>query len=153
MHKYRIYWHTYHKNLRFIPANAELLQEKIGELSNRVRQLEDALSQSHSSHSKDPHPLLKAELLMINQPLRKEKPTGSSTEEESLLKSIGSLYVAVGCHHLVLTCKLHRSISPQGQETWFGETVNSWVCSFVILLQASLTSGVGLTVSSASALR
>jgi hypothetical protein len=50
---------------RFILAGAEQLHEKIFELGDRVRQLEDALELLHSKTSKEPHPLLAPELLRI----------------------------------------------------------------------------------------
>jgi hypothetical protein len=50
---------------RFILAGAEQLHEKIFELGDRVRQLEDALELLHSNTSKEPHPLLAPELLRI----------------------------------------------------------------------------------------
>ncbi|KAF9005439.1 hypothetical protein BDQ17DRAFT_1399143 [Cyathus striatus] len=50
---------------RFILANTEQLHEKIFELSDRVRQLEEALQTLQSSCSNQPHPLLAPELLRI----------------------------------------------------------------------------------------
>ncbi|KAF8158547.1 hypothetical protein B0H34DRAFT_709315 [Crassisporium funariophilum] len=50
---------------RFILAGAEQLHEKIFELSDRVRQLEDALECLQTRCSNQPHPLLAADLLKI----------------------------------------------------------------------------------------
>ena len=50
---------------RFILAGAEQLHEKIFQLSDRVRQLEDALECLQSRCSNEPHPLLSQELLKI----------------------------------------------------------------------------------------
>ncbi|KAG6889814.1 hypothetical protein C0992_003929 [Termitomyces sp. T32_za158] len=50
---------------RFILANTEQLHEKIGVLSDRVRQLEDALQTLQATHSPHPHPLLTSDLLQI----------------------------------------------------------------------------------------
>ncbi|KAH0586545.1 hypothetical protein H2248_007770 [Termitomyces sp. 'cryptogamus'] len=50
---------------RFILANTEQLHEKIALLSDRVRQLEDALQTLQATHSPRPHPLLAPELLQI----------------------------------------------------------------------------------------
>jgi hypothetical protein len=50
---------------RFILAGAEQLHEKIFQLSDRVRQLEDALECLQSQYSNQPHPLLTPELLRI----------------------------------------------------------------------------------------
>lgn len=53
------------KKYRFILAGAEQLHEKIFQLSDRVRQLEDALESLQSRCSSQPHPLLSPELLKI----------------------------------------------------------------------------------------
>ena len=53
------------KTKRFILAGAEQLHEKIFQLSDRVRQLEDALECLQSRCSNQPHPLLSPELLRI----------------------------------------------------------------------------------------
>ncbi|KAJ2931854.1 hypothetical protein H1R20_g5236, partial [Candolleomyces eurysporus] len=50
---------------RFILANTEQLHEKIAQLSERVRQLEDGLQTVQSRVSNQPHPLLAPELLKI----------------------------------------------------------------------------------------
>ncbi|KAJ3507044.1 hypothetical protein NLJ89_g6525 [Agrocybe chaxingu] len=97
---------------RFILANTEQLHEKIFELSERVRQLEDALEFLQSRCSNQPHPLLAPELLKIKtsqelygtmnmQPLQPVASTSSSeysapsreatTRDEYLRKSVGAL--------------------------------------------------------------
>ncbi|KAF5361070.1 hypothetical protein D9756_004646 [Leucocoprinus leucothites] len=50
---------------RFILANTETLHDKIAELSDRVRQLEEALEQVQKQCSNQPHPLLAPELLRV----------------------------------------------------------------------------------------
>jgi hypothetical protein len=50
---------------RFILANTEQLHDKIVELSERVRQLEDALGDLQSKVSDASHPLLAPELLRL----------------------------------------------------------------------------------------
>ncbi|KAK2460474.1 hypothetical protein APHAL10511_007521 [Amanita phalloides] len=50
---------------RFILANTEQLHEKIFQLSDRVRQLEDALESMQASNSNQPHALLAPELRSI----------------------------------------------------------------------------------------
>ncbi|KAI0251590.1 fungal-specific transcription factor domain-containing protein, partial [Lactifluus subvellereus] len=47
---------------RFVLADTDRLHNKIAEMSDRIRQLEDALAVSHSSVSRDPHPLLQRDL-------------------------------------------------------------------------------------------
>jgi hypothetical protein len=50
---------------RFVLADTEELHTRIAQMSQRIRQLEDALSVSHSGDSKDRHPLLHDELLSL----------------------------------------------------------------------------------------
>jgi hypothetical protein len=80
----------------FVLANTETLHEKIGDLSNRVRQLEDALAESHSAITHERHPLLSADLLAIKRPLEREKmepsilPTAED-EADDAADAMGSL--------------------------------------------------------------
>ncbi|KAK7031348.1 putative transcriptional regulatory protein C1F7.11c [Favolaschia claudopus] len=112
------------KGNRFVLANTEVLHDKISDLSSRVRHLEDALGQSHSLHSIQPHPLLAPELLKIKRPLEREradlpkeqKPEPPSTEGAD---AMGSL-----------------SISENGRSKFFGRAANSWY-----LLQNETSSG------------
>lgn len=103
------------KGNRFVLANTEALHDKINELSNRVRHLEDALAQSHAQNSTYPHPLLAEELLQIKRPLERERMDVSPAvkEEESetndTIDSIGSLSISYG-----------------GRSTFYGQTANSW---------------------------
>jgi len=56
------------KGTRFILANTEQLHSKIQDMSDRIRNLEDALQALHSDHTDNPHqphPLMEAELLGI----------------------------------------------------------------------------------------
>lgn len=56
------------KGTRFILANTEQLHTKIQQMSDRIRNLEDALQSVHSAHaseSEQPHPLMQPELLTI----------------------------------------------------------------------------------------
>ncbi|KAG6335334.1 hypothetical protein ID866_3766 [Astraeus odoratus] len=50
---------------RFVLADTEHLHQKIAEMGQRIRQLEDALSITQSSTSSDVHPLLTEDLLAI----------------------------------------------------------------------------------------
>lgn len=81
-------------------ANTEVLHDKIGELANRVRQLEDGLAQSHALHSLQPHPLLTPDLLNIKRPLERERldaPPKQENPDVTLnegVDALGSLYVA-----------------------------------------------------------
>ncbi|KAJ3515761.1 hypothetical protein NLJ89_g1555 [Agrocybe chaxingu] len=102
------------KGNRFVLANTEALHEKINILANRVRHLEDALSESHALTAHTAHPLLSEELLQIKRPLERERldvPTQEEKPEtEDTIDSLGSL-----------------SISNDGRSTFFGQTANSWI--------------------------
>jgi hypothetical protein len=80
----------------FVLANTETLHEKINELANRVRSLEDALGQSHSLNSTDIHPLLSEDLLQIKRPLERERVDPNPSKEEpsssgEAIDALGSL--------------------------------------------------------------
>ncbi|KAJ7460587.1 fungal-specific transcription factor domain-containing protein [Mycena latifolia] len=105
---------------RFVLASTQELHEKISELANRVRELEDALRSSHSHLSNEQHPLLSEELLRIKAPLQREVPAfrnqatgGTAIKEEEhnpdVVDAFGSL-----------------SISLSGGAKYFGTTANSW---------------------------
>ncbi|KAJ7173815.1 fungal-specific transcription factor domain-containing protein [Mycena filopes] len=104
---------------RFVLASTQELHEKISELANRVRELEDALRSSHSHLSNEQHPLLSEELLRIKAPLQREvpafrnQPPGNAIKEEEhnpdVVDAFGSL-----------------SISLSGGAKYFGTTANSW---------------------------
>jgi hypothetical protein len=50
---------------RFVLADTEKLHQKIAQMSDRIRQLEDALAILQSTQTRDPHPLLHRDLLKI----------------------------------------------------------------------------------------
>ncbi|KAH7922072.1 hypothetical protein BV22DRAFT_1037878 [Leucogyrophana mollusca] len=52
---------------RFVLAATEHLHRRIAKMSERIRQLEDALGSLQSQHSTEPHPLLRDDLLGVNQ--------------------------------------------------------------------------------------
>ncbi|KAF9561089.1 hypothetical protein CPC08DRAFT_664768 [Agrocybe pediades] len=84
---------------RFILAGAEQLHEKISELSDRVRQLEEAVEVLQAKVSNEPHPLLAPALLKIktSQELYGSPPSHpattsvTETRDENLRLSVGSL--------------------------------------------------------------
>jgi len=87
---------VFYASCRFVLANTEALHEKITILANRVRQLEDGLSQSHAlTNAHTSHPLLTEELLQIKRPLERERLDVPSREEkpetEDAIDSLGSL--------------------------------------------------------------
>ncbi|EEB92645.1 hypothetical protein MPER_08814, partial [Moniliophthora perniciosa FA553] len=102
---------------RFVLASTQELHEKIHELSNRVRELEDGLRVDHAQITHEPHPLLSDDLLKIKAPLQREVPAlrngAVKQEEESnpdVLDAFGSL-----------------SISMSGKTKYFGHIANSWL--------------------------
>jgi hypothetical protein len=83
-------------------ASTTELHEKILQLANRVRQLEDGLRSTHSQISHEPHPLLADDLLKIKAPLQREPPTTrgapSIKEEEGnppLVDAFGALSIDI----------------------------------------------------------
>ncbi|KAL5512411.1 hypothetical protein ACEPAG_3403 [Sanghuangporus baumii] len=86
---------------RFVLANTDKLHNKLIQMSQRIRQLEDALQISHSSVSGMPHPLLSEPLLAIksgvdgltNEENEKEE-NEVADEEEELATAFGTLTVA-----------------------------------------------------------
>ncbi|PSR73788.1 hypothetical protein PHLCEN_2v10358 [Hermanssonia centrifuga] len=100
---------------RFVLASTQDLHEKILELSNRVRDLEDGLRVSHSIHSTDNHPLLSDDLLRIKAPIQREGLTASGSngnpDEQGgdVVDSFGSL-----------------AISDTGRTNFFGQATSSF---------------------------
>ncbi|KAF5336101.1 hypothetical protein D9611_006219 [Ephemerocybe angulata] len=103
---------------RFVLASTQELHEKITELANRVRELEDGLKTSHAKTSTEQHPLLSEDLLKVKMPLQREPPAlrngGLAIKEEEnapeALDAFGSL-----------------SISLSGRTKYFGHIANSWL--------------------------
>ncbi|KIM39486.1 hypothetical protein M413DRAFT_446984 [Hebeloma cylindrosporum] len=79
---------------RFILADTEQLHEKIYEMSNRIRQLEDALAILQSTVSDLRHPLLTEELLKVkfgSESINARQATTSDDESPATSKSIDAL--------------------------------------------------------------
>jgi hypothetical protein len=75
-------------------ANTEVLHEKISVLASRVRDLEDALAEAHRARSRDQHPLLAPELLLLKRPLEREAPEPQKdieAEANEVAQAVGSL--------------------------------------------------------------
>lgn len=102
-------------------ASTQDLHQKIEELSNRVRELEDGLRQSHGMHSQETHPLLSEDLLRIKAPLQRENlsvANGNSDEPGGdVVDSFGSL-----------------SISDTGRTNYFGQATSSWVRTIILCI-------------------
>ncbi|EPQ56422.1 hypothetical protein GLOTRDRAFT_128366 [Gloeophyllum trabeum ATCC 11539] len=107
------------KGNRFVLANTEALHEKIDLLSNRVRQLEDALGEVYSQQSSHPHPLLSEELLNIKRPLEREEQDAAPTRERpedaaEVIDAFGSL--TFSRHVKLLLASLHSLTCLQNEE-------------------------------------
>lgn len=102
--------------LRFVLASTQDLHEKISELCCRVRELEDALRESNSHLSDQPHPLLAEELLKIKAPLERD---ASESNQQDIKKEDLSPDVVDSFGSL--------SISQTGKTKFYGHTANSWV--------------------------
>jgi hypothetical protein len=111
-------------------ASTQELHEKIHELANRVRELEDALRSDHAQLSNEQHPLLSEDLLKIKAPLQRDihslrTNSDPQKEEESnpdVVDAFGSL-----------------SISLSGKTKFFGQIANSWVSQFAVSESGYLT--------------
>ncbi|KAI0049518.1 hypothetical protein FA95DRAFT_1588235 [Auriscalpium vulgare] len=83
---------------RFVLADTDRLHNKITDMSDRIRQLEDALALSHGHVSRDAHPLLQRDLLKVKSIIdlhaavdqeggdssRSSEPPGEGDESQSL---------------------------------------------------------------------
>ncbi|KAF9048213.1 hypothetical protein BDZ89DRAFT_1057787 [Hymenopellis radicata] len=103
---------------RFVLASTQELHEKISELANRVRELEDALRNSHSRLSNEPHALLSEELLKIKAPLQREAPALRNTSVHSIKEEEQNPDVVDAFGTL--------SLSLSGRAKYYGQTANSW---------------------------
>ncbi|KAI6106042.1 fungal-specific transcription factor domain-containing protein [Pisolithus croceorrhizus] len=98
---------------RFVLAATEHLHLRMAKMSERIRQLEGALSELQVQHSTEPHPLLRPDLLKASQsddnagPPSADDPAGVERTPE-LLEAFGTL-----------------SISNSGAPRFFGPTAGS----------------------------
>ncbi|KAH7102397.1 hypothetical protein BKA62DRAFT_700239 [Auriculariales sp. MPI-PUGE-AT-0066] len=85
--------------IRFVLSNTEHLHEKIGQMSSRISELEDALATLQSQLSSESHPLLTEQLLAIKIPLenpdKREEDIRRKHEEATgpLVVQMGTLVV------------------------------------------------------------
>ena len=105
--------------LSFVLADTEKLHTKIAQMSDRIRQLEDALAILQSTQSPDPHPLLHRDLLKVKSSIElhsaveNEEGFLQSQEdaEESYIDAFGTL-----------------AIRDDGAATFYGRSAGSEVC-------------------------
>ncbi|KNZ80133.1 hypothetical protein J132_07123 [Termitomyces sp. J132] len=104
---------------RFVLASTQELHEKISELANRVRQLEDGLRIAHSQLSPtEVHPLLTEELLRIKAPLQREPATMRNQSAHAVKEEEQNADVVDAFGTL--------SISISGRTKYYGTQANSW---------------------------
>ncbi|KAI9571978.1 fungal-specific transcription factor domain-containing protein [Boletus coccyginus] len=82
---------------RFILAATEHLHRRIAKMSERIRQLEDALSDLQSQHSTEPHPLLREDLLGVDhkddEPFTPPDESGTPGHHPDVLDTFGTLSI------------------------------------------------------------
>jgi hypothetical protein len=96
-------------------AATEHLHKRIAKISNRVRQLEDALASLQAKHYSEPHPLLRDDLLSANAML--DDDDAGKTEDSRPPRPLESID-AFGT----------LSISDNGVARFFGPTGGPEVC-------------------------
>ena len=103
------------RTFRFILADTEQLHRKISEMSERIRQLEDALAIFQAGISHERHPLLRDELLTIKFGPEVRRTVDEEHKRDMLSSSIDALgTLTVGEH---------------GESKYFGRSAGSEVSS------------------------
>jgi hypothetical protein len=74
-------------------AATDHLHKRIALMSNRIRQLEDALAVLQSGCSKEPHPLLRDELLTLKLD-KEDAPVEAGEEQPEVIDSFGTLSIS-----------------------------------------------------------
>jgi len=119
---------------RFVLADTEKLHQKIAQMSDRIRQLEDSLAILQSTLSNESHPLLARDLLKIKSSIELHAAVGQDTfpapgssqaglqsraedESESTIDAFGTL-----------------AIRDDGAATFYGRSAGSEVCVSLVSL-------------------
>ncbi|EKM78436.1 hypothetical protein AGABI1DRAFT_121521 [Agaricus bisporus var. burnettii JB137-S8] len=118
---------------RFVLADTEKLHQKIAHMSDRIRQLEDAVAILQSTLSNEPHPLLSRELLTIKSSIELHAAVGQDTfsgqrsedESESAIDAFGTL-----------------AIRDDGAATFYGRSAGSEVASSTSSFNMSETDSI-----------
>lgn len=116
---------------RFVLASTTELHEKINQLGNRVRQLEDALRASHSQLSTETHPLLVDDLLRIKAPLQREPPSSANASLNSTSMPLPDNMPKeeeeeATNNPIIVDAFGSLSISVSGGVKYYGHIANSW---------------------------
>lgn len=110
---------------RFILADTDRLHQKISTMSDRIRQLEDALAILQSSISRETHPLLRRELLDIKSGLTLHSATNlkpSQPGSEEVQDEEGSYVDAFGT----------LAVRDDGAATFYGRSAGTEVSDILI---------------------
>lgn len=103
---------------RFVLTDTDKLHQKIAEMSQRIRQLEDALAIFQSGVSTATHPLLRDELLSIKLGPEARPPQETQSLEESTEDPVTDTIDAFGT----------LTIGDGGESSYFGRSGGSEVC-------------------------
>lgn len=71
---------------RFVLADTDKLHRKIADMSDRIRQLEDALAILQSTLTREPHPLLHRDLLKIKSSIELHSAVDGDGDQDQLLE-------------------------------------------------------------------
>lgn len=117
---------------RLILTDTDELYQKIYEMSQRIRQLEDGLALLQSGISPEKHPLLQDELLSIKYGPKQRTSAEAESAEDPLadpVEAFGTLTIGDG-----------------GESRYFGASAGSEVCLTAIHLRMKLTLKLFATV-------
>ena len=78
---------------RSLLSDTAQLHRKLNEMSQRIRQLEDALEISHTANSSNPHPLLREELLAIKRCVTAPEPATKEPSPAAVAEAADGDYV------------------------------------------------------------
>lgn len=116
------------KGTRFVLANTEAYHVKISDMSERIRQLEQALG---SLHPDMPHPLLRQDLLLVKVPVElnnKVDPVSFPEPSKSIKESPrfdDNLHLQDASLPVLLNASGTLKIRPNGRSTFFGQSANA----------------------------
>ena len=116
---------THTLSCRFILADTDQLHRKIGEMSERIRQLEDALAIFQAGVSTERHPLLRDDLLSIKFGPEARRTIDDEHTRNAMSQSIDALgTLTIGDH---------------GETKYVGRTGGSEVCVMTLPRETRLT--------------
>ncbi|KLO09517.1 hypothetical protein SCHPADRAFT_907684 [Schizopora paradoxa] len=78
---------------KHVLADREKLQQKLHEMSSRIKQLEDTLRIAHGCHSSTSHPLLSDDLLLVKEVSEESLSTVNDVSVDDVLDALGTLSI------------------------------------------------------------